>query len=293
MNFLVYLVFLFLEKLIPLFSLSFLHFVTRVKGYLFYYMLPIRKKTAYRNLKLAFPEKPEKEISKIIKGCYINVLTVIAEFFYMKKFRNEDLLRMMKVSNPELINEKLKQGKGLILISAHYGNWELTAYGVSRMCGKPFNVIIKEQANKKINERINRIRAGKGNIMIDMRDSLRQVLILLKENKIVAMLGDQSAPAENVKINFFADNVPAFEGAARFALKTGSAVLFGVSLRNKDNTYSLRLHEIDAGKYKDSSEESVRALTQEHFNLLMEYIRKRPDHWLWFHRRFKHTINYD
>ncbi|MCI0448519.1 MAG: lysophospholipid acyltransferase family protein [Chlorobi bacterium] len=255
-------------------------------------MVPIRKKTAFYNLKLAFPDKTKREISKIIKGCYVNVLTVIAEFFYMKKFSRDDLFRIIKMTNIELIHEKLKLGKGIILISAHYGNWELTAYGVSQMFNKPFNVIVKEQANKKIDERINMIRSGKGNSMIDMKDA-RAVLSLLKENKIAAMLGDQSAPVENVKVNFFVKDVPTFEGAARFAIKTGAAVLFGVSQRNKDNTYSLTLHDIDTTKYKGSTEENIKALTQEHVELLIEYIKQRPDHWLWFHRRFKHLKQFD
>jgi KDO2-lipid IV(A) lauroyltransferase len=289
MNFPVYLLFLFLEKLIPLFPLPFLQFIAKFKGKLFYYILPIRKKTAYSNLKLAFPEKSEREIRKIIMDCYSNVLTVITEFFYMRKFSIEKLADFMKVTNIELISDSLKKGKGLILISAHYGNWELTAYGVSQLCGVPFNVIVKEQSNKKVNKRINCIRTSKGNVMIDMRNSLREVLTALKENKIVAMLGDQAAPKENVKVNFFINDVPAFEGTARFAIKTGAAVLFGVSVRNEDRTYSVTLHEIDTSKYKDATDENIRALTQEHVNLLVEQIRKKPDHWLWFHRRFKNV----
>jgi len=289
MNFLVYLLFLFLEKVIPIFPLSFWHFTARFKGNLFYYIVSIRKRVAYDNLKLAFPEKSDKEIYKIIKGCYINVLTVIAEFFYMRKFSVPELAKFINVTNIELMNEKLKEGKGLIMISGHFGNWELTAYGVSQLCGEPFNVIVKEQSNKKLNECINVVRSEKGNVMIDMRNSLREVLAALKENKIVAMLGDQAAPKENVKVNFFVNGVPTFEGTARFAIKTGAAVLFGVSTRNDDGTYSLKLHEIDTSKYTETTEENIRALTQEHVNLLIEYIKQRPDHWLWFHRRFKNV----
>jgi KDO2-lipid IV(A) lauroyltransferase len=195
----------------------------------------------------------------------------------------------MKVSNIELIPKALSKGKGLILISAHFGNWELTAFGVSQLCGVPFNVIVKEQSNKKLDKKINQLRTLKGNRMIDMRNPLREVLSSLKENKIVAMLGDQAAPKENVKVNFFVNDVPTFEGTARFAIKTGAAVLFGVSTRDDDFTYSLTLHEIDTSKYPDASDENIKALTQEHVNLLVNYIRQRPDHWLWFHRRFKNV----
>lgn len=182
------------------------------------------------------------------------------------------------------------EGKGLILISAHFGNWELMAFGVSQMCGEPFNIIIKEQANKLLDKKINEIRELRGNKLIDMSQSLREVLTLLRDNKIVAILGDQSAPRESlVKADFFIKNVPTFEGAARFAFKTGTKLLFGVPTRNKDYSYSLTLHEIDVCKYGEYNEENIQKLTQEHVDLLVEHIRENPDHWLWFHKRFKNV----
>lgn len=289
MNFLVYLLFLVLKTIIPVFPLGLWQFLARVQGILFYYILPVRKKVAYNNLKLAFPEKSDDDINKIIKGCYINVLTVIAEFFYMQKFSINKLGDFMKVTNIEAIDNALAKGKGLIMVSAHFGNWELTAFGVGQLCDHRFNVIVKEQSNKKVDEEINKIRTARGNRMIDMRNTLREVLTLMKENKIVAMLGDQAAPRENVKVDFFIKDVPTFEGTARFAIKTGAALLFGASTRNDDRTYSLTLHEIDTSKYKESTEENIRALTQEHTNLLVNYIKQRPDHWLWFHKRFKNA----
>jgi KDO2-lipid IV(A) lauroyltransferase len=291
MNFLIYVLFLLLEKLIPLFPLKFIQSIARMKGWLFYYILPIRKKTAINNLKIAFPNKKNGEIKKIVKGCYVNAVTVIAEFFYMRKLSVEELSKLMKVENPELIGEKLKAGKGLIFISAHFGNWELTAFGVSKMYDMPLNVVVKEQTNKRVNDGINRIRTAGGNHMIEMRNSLREILTVLRSNGRVAMLGDQSAPKENVKIDFFVPGVPTFEGTAKIAIKTGAAVVFGVSTRNADGTYSLRLHEIETNKYKEANEENVKALTQDHVNLLVEYIKLKPDHWLWFHRRFKHVIH--
>ncbi len=292
-NFMVYVLFVLLERVIPLFPLKFLQIVAEIKGKFFYYILPIRKKTAISNLKLAFPEKSEGEIKKIVKGCYVNVITVIVEFFYMRKLSINEMSKFLQAENLELIGEKLKAGKGLIVISGHFGNWELTAFGVNVLSGQPINVVVKEQTNKRVDEGINKIRSAGGNRMIDMRNSLREILGMLKKNGVVAMLGDQSAPKENIKVDFFIKDVPTFEGTAKIAIKTGAAVLFAVSTRNDNRTYSLKFHEIDTSKYKDASEENVKALTQEHANLLIEYIKMKPDHWLWFHRRFKNIgINY-
>jgi KDO2-lipid IV(A) lauroyltransferase len=290
MNVIMNLLFVILEKAIPLFPLKFVQYTARLKGKFFFYVIPIRKKTALKNLQLAFPEKSRKDINRIIKGVYINVFLVIFEFFYFPKLTSDKIKELVHVTNPELINNKLQQGKGLVLISAHFGNWELIAYAVSRICGEPFNIIVKEQSNKVLDRKINRIRESGGNKMIYMEHSLKNILMLLGSNKIVAMLGDQSPPKESpVKTDFFIKNVPTFEGAARFAIKTGAPVIFGVPVRNKDYTYSITLIEIDTSEYKDYNDENIARLTQEHVNLLKEHIIAHPDHWLWFHRRFKNV----
>lgn len=293
MNFLIYVLFLILEKAVPLFPLRFIQHIAKVKGLFFYHFIPIRKKVAYKNIKLAFPEKSENDIKSIIRGTYINVMTMIFEFFFLPQLHGKRLLRLLNPDDLSLIKEKLKQGKGLIIVSAHFGNWELTAFGAALLTGNPFNVIVKEQSNTMVDKRINRIRELRGNKMIEMTTAAREVLYLLRNNKVVAMLGDQSAPKEgSVKVKFFADAVPTFEGAARFALKTGAPIIFGASVRNADGSYRIILKDIDTSKFSEYSEENIRRLTQAHADILAEFINEHPDHWLWFHKRFKHIMKY-
>ena len=293
MNAVLYIIFVFLEKLVPLFPLKLVRWTAVFLGSVFYYFIPIRKKTAVKNLKIAFPEKSREEVNKIIKCAYKNIFIVIFEFFYMPNLDLNELREFVRIENPGFVKELLTSGNGVIIISAHFGNWELMAWGASRVFGVPFNVIVKEQANKLIDKRINRIRESKGNRMIDMNMGIRDTLWLLRNNNVIAMLADQSAPQNrSVKVDFFIKDVPVFEGVARFALKTGARVMFGIPTRNKDYSYTVNVKEIDTGKYKEYNEENVRKLTQEHVNLLVEYITNYPDHWLWFHRRFKHVIKY-
>ena len=289
MNTLVYVLFLILKKIIPLFPLRFIQKIARLKGIFFYYFIPIRRKTAYNNLKLAFPEKTDSEIKKIIRGCYINVITVIAEFFYFPKLTDEKIHKLIRMENTGAFQRLLEKGNGLVIISAHFGNWELMAFGGSRIAGVPFNVIVKEQSNEKVDREINKMRELRGNRMIDMSRAMREVLALLRNNQVTAMLGDQSAPKENSLVKFFVEGVPVFKGAARFAIKTKAPVIFGVPFRNEDGTYSIAIHEFDMQKYAEYNDENVKLFTQEHTSLLEEYIRQRPDHWLWFHRKFKNV----
>jgi len=293
MDLLVYILYIFLHAFIPIFPLRFSQFMAKLWGKIFYYFIPIRKKAARDNIKLCFPDVSKKETNKIIKEAYINVITVIFEFQYFTKLDDDTIKKIVKIKYPNHIKEELVHGKGLIIISAHFGNWELMAYGGGKIFNEPIHVIVKEQTNKKIDKKINAIREYKGNKMIEMRQSVREVLRLMKENKAVAMLGDQSAPAENsIKVNFFIPDVPMFEGPARFAIKTGAQVFFGIPFRNNDGTYNVDIIDIDMSKYAVYNEENIKALTQEHASLLEAAIRKRPGHWLWFHRKFKHILTY-
>lgn len=293
MDAIVYIIFIYLRLISYIFPLGFVRFIAKFYAVIFYHIIPIRKKVARQNIKLCFPEFSDKEINTVIKNTYKNILTVIIEFIYFPRFSNDKIKKLINITNPELIINKLKEGKGLILVGGHFGNWELMAFGVSRIVNVPFNVIVKEQTNKKIDKAINRIREMHGNKMIEMKTALRDVLKLLKDNKVLAMIGDQSAPSDSAaKVNFFVPDVPMFEGAARFAIKTSAPVAFGVSFRNDDGTYSITLHDINMDKYKEYNDENVRLLTQEHAALLENAIRERPDHWLWFHRKFKNIINY-
>ncbi|MFI5145477.1 MAG: lysophospholipid acyltransferase family protein, partial [Ignavibacteria bacterium] len=288
MDTIVYIVFIYLRFISYIFPLGLSRFIAKFYAMIFYYIIPIRKKVARQNIKLCFPNFSDKEINAVIKNTYKNILTVITEFIYFPRFSDDKIKKLINITNPELITNKLKEGKGLILVGGHFGNWELMAFGVSRIVNEPFNVIVKEQTNKKIDKAINNIREMHGNKMIEMKTALRDVLKLLKENKVLAMIGDQSAPSESAaKVNFFVPDVPMFEGAARFAIKTSSPVAFGVSFRNDDGTYSITLHDISIDKYKEYNDENVRALTQEHASLLENAIKECPGHWLWFHRKFK------
>jgi KDO2-lipid IV(A) lauroyltransferase len=211
----------------------------------------------------------------------------------MRKFTPRQLSRKFIISNANEMNEKLKYGKGFIFVGAHFANWELMAFTGAKIFKSPVNVIVKEQSVKMLNKRINAIREAGGNRMIEMRKAPREILRAISQNEIAAMLGDQSAPQENLTITFFGQETPAFEGPAVFALKTGAPLFFGVPFRGDDYNYTMKAIEIDTSVYNGYNRENVRALTQEIMSLLEEHILMRPEHWLWFHKRFKTNISYD
>ena len=259
-------------------------------GRFFYKHVPVRRAVAMANLRLCFPDKPREDLEKIIALCYVNVATVLFEFLYFPKFDAKSLRELVEFpeKSRNLIKAALSRGKGLVMISGHFSNWELIAFSVGLFAPERFLVIVHPLHNKVVDELTDRYRCLLGNSTVPMGNSIRASLVRLKENKIVALLADQSAAKESAPAVFCGVEVPTFQGPASFALKTGAAVHTGFLIRNEDGRYRVELEEIDFSDLNDS-EEGVRTLTQRHVARLEEYVRKYPGNWLWFHKRFKHV----
>ena len=256
-----------------------------------YRHLPIRRDVALANLKMCFPEKDDTELKVILEGAYVNIAMVLFEFLYFPKFIKENLKEIVEFTeeSQHLIDSDLQRGKGLVIISGHFSNWELMALAVGAFSPEKPLIIVHPFHNKGVDKIANEYRSRLGNFTVPMANSIRASLSQLYSNGIVALLADQSAAKESAPARFFGIDVPTFQGPASFALRTGAAAQMGFLIRNDDGTYRVELREIDYTDLDGDSEENVRELTQRHVSMLEEYIRKYPDKWLWFHKRFKHV----
>lgn len=253
--------------------------------------IPIRRGVALANLELCFPEKTGEEIERILERSYINIATVFFEFLYFPKFTKESLGELVEFPDESrrLIKSALERGKGLILISGHFSNWELVALSIGAFSPKNFLIIVHPFHNKAVDKLANKYRGLLGNSTVPMANSIRPSLSQLRENGIIALLADQSAAKESATAKFFGINVPTFQGPSSFALRTRAAVQIGFLIRKENGMYRLDLREIDYSDLKNDSEENVKELTQRHVSALEELVRKHPENWLWFHKRFKHV----
>jgi KDO2-lipid IV(A) lauroyltransferase len=113
----------------------------------FFYIIPIRKKVVFSNLKIAFPENDFSTNKKLAYKIYLSFAITLVEILYFPYLKREELLNAVKCSNPELIVEKFKEGRGVILLSSHFGNWEFGAISVAIQIKLPFLVIVKPLRN--------------------------------------------------------------------------------------------------------------------------------------------------
>lgn len=256
--------------------------------FIVYNFIPVRKPVVIENLANAFPGYTEKKIRNIAYQCYRSFILAVMEILILKRFTREEIEKQVNVDNPELISEKYSEGKGVILLSAHLGNWEYVAASVSAQLNIPFHVIVKSQRNPYVNEWMNKVRTKWTNKVIPLGISVRQIYQELKKGNIVAMVADQRGPAEGIKLKFFGKMTSVFTGPAVLALKTGAPIIYGIAVRQPDFTYRTTLREISTDNLPESFDEKVKEITGRHIRYLEEVIRSCPEQWLWMHKRWKH-----
>ncbi len=254
-----------------------------------YHLLGFRRRVIKENLRHAFPDLSEERRNEIADQSFRSVGTALLELIYFRRMTIEQIRRLIRVENVHLVHDAIQQGKGLILMTAHFGNWELCAQGVLAHTGVPMHIVIKSQSNKLIDAAVNSRRVRFGNSVVPMGDAVRAVLGALRNNEAVGMVGDQSAARESAWIEFFGRPVPTYRGPAVFSLKTGAPIVMGFAIRGEDGTYSLKLLKIDQDDLVGASESNVDELTRRHVAKTEEMIRNYPGQWMWMHRRWKHT----
>lgn len=257
-------------------------------GRIAYRILRGRRRVALENLAYAFPELPANERERIARGSFRNYGIALMELLWFPRLNDAAIRRLVRPKNIELLREALGRGRGMVLLSGHFGNWELIALAMAYLSGLPFTIIVQTQSNHLVDGVINRHRCLFGNRVIPMGISVREIIRTLQEGGIVAIAPDQSGPMEGVFVDFFGRSVATHQGPAAFALRVGAPMVIGFMIRTTDGTYDVVLEEVPLTDLPGGREEQVLEVTRRHTAALERYIRRYPDHWLWMHRRWKH-----
>jgi KDO2-lipid IV(A) lauroyltransferase len=254
-------------------------------GTITFRVLKIRRRVAEENLRAAFPEKSAAEIEKIALGAYRHMSRTSFELVHSPVEKKEDVLRRVRFMNRELLDKALAAGKGAVLLTGHFGNWELFGSALAH-AGYPVSFVVKEQKNKWTDAVINRFRTACGAEVIPLGLAIRGVIRNLRANKFVALVADQDAGRRGVFVRFFGRPSSTAIGPAALALRTGAPILFGYAVREgtSRHVFYAEALPVPAGL---SEEETVRSVLQEYSDRLERRIRERPDHWFWMHKRWK------
>lgn len=248
-----------------------------------------RKAITLDNIAKAFPDLTSEEIRRIARGAYRNYGISLVEMLWSGGQSRERLKRVVTVDNPDVLEQALAEGKGVIVLSGHFGSWEFLIPALNLHTGRQVASVVQHQRNQKIDRLINAQRQRFGNLTIPMGISARKIIDVLNNRNIVAMLGDQSGPRESIFIDFLGRPAATHRGGAAFSLKTGAPLVMGFLIRRNGGGYRFVFERVDKSGLEEYTEENIIELTKRHTAILERFIRMYPDHWLWMHKRWKHT----
>jgi KDO2-lipid IV(A) lauroyltransferase len=197
------------------------------------------------------------------------------------------ILRHVDVIGAEHVEAARSAGRGVLLVTAHFGNWEVHGMAHGWLFG-PIGVIARPLDNPALDARLCEVRRRPGNTVIYKKRALPQVLRLLRDNRGVAILIDQNVQqGDGVFVDFFGRPAATTTAAAALALKTGCALVPSHTELREDGRYALVYEpalEVPASGDRDAD---VHRLTQRLTGVIEEWVRRRPEQWLWLHRRWK------
>lgn len=263
-------------------------------GRFIYRFLPLRRKVVLANLRRVFGATvSEEEVVRLAQAHYDHLLRLAGEFLHFRWLSSAKKLALVRVENVDAFIAARAQGKGILILTGHLGNWEVaTIAGIGNfpeMRGKFHFVrraIKPDWLDRLVTRRFNR--AGFG--VLPKRGSLDAMLDRLEQGDAIVFPFDQHAgPPDGIEADFFAHAAWTFKSLAIIALVTGAPILPAASWREEDGRHVLRFEEPMAPIECDDTNEAIRRNTRAYNATLERLILRHPEQWWWVHRRWKHA----
>lgn len=240
--------------------------------------VPRLRRTAIKNLEMAGFAGRER----IATGIFHSIARLALTFARFPKINARNVSEWIRYEGFENFDNARQRGKGVLIATAHLGNWEFSAFAHAYLSA-PMYVVVRPIDNQSIDGLVEHRRGLSGNYVIKKKDAARSILRALGKGNAVGILIDQNTtPTEGVFIDFFGVKACAGSAFVKLASHSGAAVVPGYALwSEKERKYVLTFEpEVELTGNAEQDTQRVHAR-------LEAAIRKNPDQWLWIHRRWK------
>ena len=264
------------------------HGVGMLLGRLVYRVHSRLRRVGMRNLELVFPQKTKAERKRILRGVYMSLGRMLAEFCLFPRYTRQNASHIAVYQGFENFETAEKAGKGVLLLTGHFGGWEVGSFFHS-LQGHPMQVVVRPLDNPYIDTLVTRYRTLHGNVTIGKQGFARHLLAAMRHNATVGILMDTNmTPPQGVFVDFFEVPACTASGLARVALHTGAAVIPAFTIWDP----VLRKYRVEFDRalelVRTGDNETDAVTNTALFNKVIErYVRQYPDQWLWLHRRWK------
>lgn len=252
---------------------------------------PSRRAILVENLQRALPDRGAPDIERLAGDSAAWVGAAFVEFLEVSGMSEADIRDRVRVSGEEHLLAARALGRGVFLLSAHFGGWELGAIRAG-LIGEAIRPVVRPLDNPHLEEELARRRTRFGNRLIAKRDAARDILRAIRNRETVAILVDQNVLAqEAVFVPFFGRLAATTPALALFQLKTGAPVVPAFVRPEGGGRYVLELGKpILAGEFQAPGlerAEAIRRATARYMEVTEEVIRTKPEAWLWMHNRWR------
>ncbi len=258
--------------------------------FLLYYVIRYRKNVVLENLHKSFPEKNDAEIRAISKAFYRYLCDLFLETFKTLTISKEAMLAHCTMTEPakKLFEQMADEGKSVILVLGHYGNWEWAGNTFSLLCKQQLYVIYHPLGNEFFDELMYKMRTRFGTRLIAMKNTFREMLAKKDELSTTAFIADQTPSSQNAYwTTFLNQDTPVFRGTEIIAKKLNHPVVYITINRVKRGYYEMSAEVLCAAPGATAEGE----ISEMHTRRLEQDIIAHPQYWLWSHRRWKHKRN--
>ena len=288
-NFLVPVVVRFLYYLSLLLPLKvFIGLFTKTSSLYFRLVIRYRRKME-ENLEIAFGSSLEdQEIERITNEVAENIGSHFAETVITTTSKRETILAKIGIEGIENLERALSQGKGVVGVSAHLGNFTVLSIKMIRE-GYPFNMLIRDPDSPEIVKLFRKLQKQQGGHYISInkwREALREILGCLRKNEVVCFLNDERKKGSDVEVDFFGKTALTATGPAVISLKTGAPIVPIFIARTGEDAHTIFIEPQLEVNHRGDISETVTTVIAACTKIIEKYVRRYPEQWFWFKNRW-------
>lgn len=278
--------FAFLTKITPVFVLK---KVVRILSHIAYTVDAKHRRIAEVNLDFAFDRTmSEAQKKEIILCSYENLLKNLVGVVTNLEASAEDILGKCEYEGVSIVEKLVKEGKKIVFATAHYGNWEALGKAVTVRTGVKMVAVGRELDSKAMNKIITASRERFGTEVISKHGAMRKLVKALKEDKTVGILVDQNtADDEGLLVNFFGKEARQTPVLSVLARRFDAAIVPTFCEYSGFDRYKLTFYEPIYCPVTEDIDADILACTQAQSDAIETQVRKNPNVWFWFHKRWK------
>ena len=257
-------------------------------GMLGYKPFGIRRAVVERQVAAAFPGLAGSEVARIARASYASLGRTTIETALLPTYSREQVLDLVEeVTRWDLVERALEQGRGVMFVTGHLGNWELGGSYVAAR-GVPLEAVARRMENPLFDRYLTETRRRIGMTVIHDADAVRRVPRALREQHGVAFLVDQGAVGlASTWVPFFGRYAKTPRGPAVFALRLRAPLLFACALRQPSGRFVLHFEEVKV-EQTGTLDADVDRIVASYTSTLERWVRRAPEQYFWHHRRWKH-----